>query len=339
MISACKWIVSPELDPYRNIAQEKYLTVHSGEGTCVLYLWRNRRSVIIGRNQNPWEECRVPEMKEDGVCLARRLSGGGAVYHDPGNVNFSFLTRKENFDPGRQSEVILRGMRKLGIPAERTGRNDLTAEGRKFSGNAFYETGGCSCHHGTIMLEVDTSAMEKYLSVPAAKLRSRGIHSVRSRVINLKEISPEISVPALREGLLEAFQEVYGMPAEPLEPDSRAKAEIRREAEHLASPEWLFPPRIPFTAEISGRFPWGGVRIGLWVRGDRVQAAECESDAMDERLIREIQGALPGCLFDGEAMAERVRIAAEQCGEADGDVFPRARIARDLIEWILAQRW
>ena len=339
MISTCNWIVSPGQDPYRNIALEKYLTVHSGEGACVLYLWRNRPSVIIGRNQNPWEECRLSEMREDGVCLARRFSGGGAVYHDPGNVNFSFLTRKEDSDIDRQSEVILRGIRKLGVPAERTGRNDLTAEGRKFSGNAFYETGGCSCHHGTIMLEVDTEAMEKYLSVPAAKLRSRGISSVRSRVINLKEICPEISASALRDAMLEAFQEVYGIPAEPLEPGSGAEAEIQREAERLASPEWLFPPRIPFTAEISGRFPWGGVRIGLCVRGDRVQAAECESDAMDERLIREIQGALPGCLLDGNAMAERVRIAAERCGESDGDAFPRAWIAQDLSEWILDQRW
>jgi lipoate-protein ligase A len=152
--------------------------------------------------------------------------------------------------------------------------------------------------------------------------------------MNLREINPDISVPALNAGLTAAFQAVYGLTAGPLTLNSRDEEEIQREAEHLASPAWLFPPRIPFALEISGRFPWGGVRIGLCVRQNRVQAAECQSDALNERVIREIQDALPGSPFEGEALERRVLAAAAQCEEPAGGVFPHARIARDIADLI-----
>ncbi len=337
MISRLKQFVSRRHDPYWNIALEKYLTTHCEAGACTLFLWQNQPTVVIGRNQNAQEECRLQTLMEDGGLLARRFSGGGAVYHDLGNVNFSFLIQKEDYDIGRQSEVILLGLKKLGVPAERTGRNDFAAEGRKFSGNAFYESQGCCCHHGTIMLDVDTEAMERYLSVSPAKLHSKGVPSVRARVMNLKEIIPDISVPALNAGLTAAFQAIYGLNAEPLALNSRDEEEIQREAERLASPAWLFPPRIPFAMEISGRFSWGGVRIGLCVRQNRVQAAECQSDAMDERIIREIQNALPGCPFEVEALEKRVLAAAASCEETAGGVFPHTRMAQDIAELIQAQ--
>ena len=336
MISRLEWHIARGMDPYRNIALEKYMTEHAAPGECVLYLWQNDRTVVIGRNQNAWEECRVKELTEDGGHLARRLSGGGAVYHDRGNLNFSFMALKADYDTARQSEVILRAVRKLGVPAERTGRNDLAAEGRKFSGNAFYETGGCCCHHGTIMLNVDTDAMAGYLTVSAAKLRSKGVPSVRARVMNLKEVCPDISVETLGAGLLEAFGEVYGLKPEPWLPDPAAEDEIRGEAERLSSEAWLFPPRLPFTAELRGRFPWGGIHIGLCVRRNVIEAADCRSDAMDERLIRGIREALPGCRYDAEAIADRVLQAAALCGASDG-VYPREQTAAEIAEIIREQ--
>ena len=337
MISALKWISTDCTDPYRNLAAEKLLTLGAREGECILFLWQNRRTVVIGRNQNPWEECRVRQLEEDGGHLARRLSGGGAVYHDLGNLNFSFAVRKPDYNTEKQSEVILRVVRKLGIAAERTGRNDFEAGGRKFSGNAFFETGGCCCHHGTIMLEVDTDALARYLTVTGTKLRSKGVASVRSRVLNLRELYPEITTDSLKTAILEAFGEVYGLRAEALEQDRLPREEILREAEKLSSGDWLFPPRIPFTATVENRFAWGGIRIELLVRGDRVAQAECVSDAMDESLIRGIRQALQDCPYSGEKLAERAADAARGKGTPASGQELRIQTARDIAELLRAR--
>ena len=329
MISKLKYIIGRETDPYRNIALEKYLTLHAAEGECVLFLWQNQRTVVIGRNQNAWEECRIKALQEDGGRLARRLSGGGAVYHDLGNLNFSFAVRKADYDTARQSEVILRAVRMLGIPAERTGRNDFEAGGRKFSGNAFYDMKGCCCHHGTIMLNVDTDAMERYLNIAPAKLHSKGVSSVHARVLNLKEFFPDIRAETLNKKLLEAFGEVYAVPCEALTLNRQAEEEIQKEAENLASESWLFPPRIPFTAEMNRRFSWGGLRICLNVKQNRVAAADCWSDAMDEQFIRGIQEAITGCRYDGNALSARVIKAA--------DTVLRQQMAAEIADMIREQ--
>lgn len=117
-------IFSVEADgtnPYYNLAEEEYLTQHVKAGECILFLWQNRRSVVIGRNQNCWKECSVEKLEKDGGYLVRRLSGGGAVFHDLGNLNFTFMVRKEDYNLPRQMEVILTAVRSLGIPAEKMG--------------------------------------------------------------------------------------------------------------------------------------------------------------------------------------------------------------------------
>ena len=329
MISAIKVIRSEDTVPYGNIALERVLTRHAEEGECVLCLWQNRNTVVIGRNQNAWEECRVKRFRENQGFLARRLSGGGAVYHDLGNLNFSFLARKADFDPARQSEVILRAVRKLGVPAERTGRNDLEAEDRKFSGNAFYEERGRCCHHGTLMMHVDLDRMEEALTVPRAKLASRGVSSVRARVVNLREYCPELTREILEERLTEAFAEVYGLRAEMLDRSRLDEEEIRREAAFLASEEWILGRRIPFSAALERRFPWGGVRLELSVREGRVTEAACWSDAMDAEMIRKIGEALAGCIWDGDVLAEHVLRAAGTEESED-----RGRMALEIARMI-----
>ena len=129
---------STGVDPYENIATEKYLLENVQAGSCILYLWQNKNTVVIGRNQNAWAECRTSLLEQEGGKLARRLSGGGAVYHDLGNLNFTFLTCEDEHNIDRQLSVIQEACKRLGIETEKSGRNDLLASGHKFSGNAFY---------------------------------------------------------------------------------------------------------------------------------------------------------------------------------------------------------
>ena len=334
MISTLKWKSTDCRDPYRNLAAEKLLTLDAREGECILFLWQNRNTVVIGRNQNAWEECAVRQLKEDGGHLARRLSGGGAVYHDLGNLNFSFIARKADYDPVKQSAVIQRAVEKLGIMAQKTGRNDLEAGGRKFSGNAYYETRGCCCHHGTIMMDVDTQALSRYLTVSGTKLRSKGVASVRSRVVNLKELCPDVTADRLKAAIPEAFAEVYGLTAETLGEGRLNETDILREAAAFSSEAWLFPPRIPFTAALEERYAWGGIRLELIVRGDRIERAECISDAMDECLIRRIRDALQGCPYHGEDLAARITDTAGEDGDAVTGQELREQTARNIAELI-----
>lgn len=339
MISTIRWIETPIGPPYRNLAVEKALMDRIGPGECLLYLWQNRQTVVIGRNQNAREECRVDLLRAEGGFLARRLSGGGAVYHDEGNLNFSFLMRREDEDPARQSEVILRAVRSLGIPAERTGRNDLETEGRKFSGHAWYRAPDRCCHHGTLMMAVDLDRMGRYLTAAPAKLRSRSVASVRARVVNLKEHCPALNRQLLTERLIRAFEDVYGLRAERGGIPLAAEADIRRETEKMASEAWLFPSRIPSTHRMEARFPWGGICLELEVERGRVKAADCRSDAMEEALIRDISEALEGCAYTGQALTERLETLLPR----EEDVFgktereTRQRMLADVTEMIREQ--
>ena len=209
-------------DPYENLALEEALLSRVGEGELILYLWQNESTVVIGRNQNPWKECRTALLAEEGGHLARRLSGGGAVFHDRGNLNFTFLMNEADYDLPRQLTVLERACRSLGIPAQRSGRNDLLAEGRKFSGNAFYKHNGKAYHHGTLMLDVDLERVSRYLSPSKAKLAAKGVDSVRSRVVNLREFVPDLTIDRLADALVDALMDVYAVAPAISRPDEAA---------------------------------------------------------------------------------------------------------------------
>ena len=213
---------SRSFDPYENLALEEALLSRVGEGELILYLWQNEGTVVIGRNQNPWKECRTALLAEEGGHLARRLSGGGAVFHDRGNLNFTFLMNEADYDLPRQLTVLERACRSLGIPAQRSGRNDLLAEGRKFSGNAFYKHNGKAYHHGTLMLDVDMERVSRYLSPSKAKLAAKGVDSVRSRVVNLREFVPELTIERLADALVDALIDVYAVGAHSVRPPQSA---------------------------------------------------------------------------------------------------------------------
>ncbi len=288
-------------DPHHNLAVEQYL-LESVKDRCILYLWQNENTVVIGRNQNPWKECRTTLLSEEGGRLARRLSGGGAVFHDLGNLNFTFLLPQEDYDVDRQLSVIQKAVSALGISAEKSGRNDVLAEGRKFSGNAFYKNGRQAYHHGTLLVDVDMEKLGRYLSPSKAKLQAKGVDSVRSRVVNLKELNPNVDISSLKEAMAQAFTQVYGMPLERITAEDLDPVAIEALATRNRSWEWNFGHKMPFTCEQTGRFPWGEVQICLDINEGRIQWAKVYSDSMDCHWVAEAEQALAGCQFDRQTV-------------------------------------
>ena len=301
--------------PYRNLAAEEYLTMHTEPGEMILFLWQNRRTVVIGKNQNAWLECRTGLLEEEGGYLVRRLSGGGAVFHDLGNLNFTFMCRTSDYDISRQLDVIALALRKLGLHAEKTGRNDITIDGKKVSGNAFYKSGGHAYHHGTILIDVDKGMMSRYLSVDEKKLRAKGVASVRSRVVNLRDLDPSVTVPRVRHALREAAREVYGLePAELSEADLPQDA-LRELQERFESWDWKYGRKIPFTQAFSERFEWGDLSCELAAEGGIILDLRLYSDAMDEDWILQMEKILTGSRYDKGEIESRLRALGEGASE------------------------
>lgn len=299
-------VMGKGFDPYYNLALEEYLLSRVPEKGCILYLWQNDHTVVIGRNQNPWAECRTSLLQEENGLLARRLSGGGAVYHDLGNLNFTFLCKEENYDLQKQLSVIQRAVKLAGIDAYFSGRNDLLADGRKFSGNAFYHSKGAAYHHGTLLIDTDTEKMGRYLSPPKAKLESKGIASVRSRVVNLKLLSPTLTCEKMREFMVQAFGKIYGGQPEPLslsEDDNVAVLQLRQ---RYASEDWLFGKPMPFSCILEGYFSFGSLQLQLFVESGIITHLQAFTDAMDAELPQKLSNALTCCPFQAEDMVKAV---------------------------------
>ena len=293
-----QFIVSDQTEPYWNIAVENFL-VESAE--CVtLYLWRNRRTVVIGQNQNPYSEVNVEALEADGGFLMRRKTGGGAVYHDDGNLNFSFVVPKALYDQQRQFSVIQRAVESFGLHTELSGRNDILAEGRKFSGNAFSKGRVNDLHHGTLLISGDMSDLAHYLKPKPAKLQKHGVASVRSRVVNLAELNPAITPESIAPRLKEAFLSEYSEYSEYSEHSDFSeiikRPEVRALHDHFASPEWKYGRWRTFTAQHSAQFDWGGVELALTVDESHgiITDVQIASDALDLAALDDARRLLTG---------------------------------------------
>ena len=200
------FIESKCTDPRWNLALEEYVFECLDPSRSYLMLWQNQNTIVVGKFQNTAGEIDNEFVRQHGITVVRRLSGGGAVYHDLGNLNFTFIT---DADPSGQIDLrsfclpILETLRSFGVPAELSGRNDMIIEGRKFSGNAQYRKNGRVMHHGTLLFDSDLSIMSKALHVDRSKMESKGIQSVESRVTNLKEhLPPDVTMDVFKQRLI-----------------------------------------------------------------------------------------------------------------------------------------
>lgn len=275
--------------PYHNQAVEKYLFDTVDEDSLILYLWQNIDTVFIGKNQNAFNECNVELLeKKDNGFLARRISGGGAVYHDLGNLNFTFICSIDNYDLNKQNEVILKALDRLGIEANINGRNDLEINGRKFSGHAYYKSKKNAFHHGTIMLEVNEENMQKYLNVSLLKLNSKNVESVRSRVINLKDLDDSINVKVLKRALIDSLSDVYGIDPLPLREENLDEDILKAIQDEFASDKWKYGSNKTLPESVEKRFDWGIVKIEYELENGYIKDMIVYSDTLYPENIENI---------------------------------------------------
>ena len=228
-----KYICSENTSPYYNLALERSLFDFVDEDTVILYLWQNSHTIVIGKNQNAYAECKVDEFIGAGGTLARRPSGGGAVYHDLGNLNFSIICKESIAKEHTYQRIVKEALSYFGIVSEFNGRNDLTVDDKKFSGNAFYVKDDVLCQHGTILINSDFKELSKYLTPDISKLERNHVKSVESRVVNLSEISDKITVESMKEAMIKAVNAVR-LEEEPTE------SKVEEYKKIFENDEWIF---------------------------------------------------------------------------------------------------
>ena len=290
-----KFLILDSRDPYFNLAVEEYLFLH--EADDVFMLWQNENTVVVGKNQNAYAEIKMDVVRERGIKISRRITGGGAVYHDLGNVNYSFIsTRKEGSDIDFKyfTDPIIEALASMGIKAELSGRNDLLTDGRKFSGNAQHSQGERTLHHGTLLFNADLTVLSDVLNVDRSKIESKAIASVRSRVINLSELLGEdITVEKFIEILSEFVIKKYSPKIIDVPQNDAVMALTRRNA----SEEWIFPHKkitSEYTIVRKERYNFGIVEIYLQMSNDSITKATVCGDFFGVGDISELEAALEG---------------------------------------------
>jgi len=325
-------------DPFLNLALEEQLFRRMGTEDRILFLWQSRPCVVIGRFQNPWVECDLEALERDGADLVRRQSGGGTVYHDGGNSNFTFLGPAVSFDPDKNLEMVTAALDVLGIHAEISSRHDILAEGFKVSGSAFRKKRDRALHHGTLLFSADREKLSRYLAAPNLNIDARGVASVRSRVVNLADLKPGLDHHQFCGAVTEAFlgrfdsegPEAGGTAPPPADlsalggletaapgrPDSpggviELKAsdldgEGRVYRETLRSWEWRFGKTPAFAQRLAGVFRGRPVEVVLQVR-----------DGLIEGVFPGTEEGKPGTEEAGIAACLNERLAGVRYGRRD----------------------
>lgn len=304
-------LISDTFDPWFNLATEDYIFRDMDPEYKILFLWRNDKTVVIGKFQNPWAECNTKKMEEDGIKLARRQSGGGAVYHDLGNTNFTFLSSKNTFDKKANNEILTKALSHFKVEAFPSGRNDIlvkTNDGdKKISGSAFKETIDRSFHHGTLLIDADMARLSNYLNPHPKKLESKGIASVRARVCNLKELSNEITHELLSKKIIEEFFNYYQSSCDVDYLDYEVLKNIPKlnnYYEKMSDWNWRFGESPRFTHYLSSHLSFGLFDVHLDVKKAKIEAVTIFSDSLYPDLVESLRDSLKNKFYTKEGLEE-----------------------------------
>ncbi len=314
-------IINESVNPYYNLALEEYLLKEMDADDDRFMLWRNSPAIIVGRNQNTWDEINLDYVRKSNIAVVRRMTGGGAVYHDLGNLNFTFITRDQKgssaaLDFIRFARPVVDALRDLGAPAEFSGRNDIVVEGAKVSGNAQYRYKDLVLHHGTLLFDSRIEDVVQALNVSKDKISSKGVTSVRNRVANIKEyLSRPITMAEFRDSLIAGVARTctgefrsYALTSE----------DIRRTEQLTKSKyetwDWNFGASPGFNLRKSQHFDWGKVDVLLDVRDDLIAGCRIFGDFFGSGDISPLEDCLIGMPYREQAVRKALAgVDPESC--------------------------
>ena len=296
-----RYLESPSRDPYFNLALEEYVFERMDKSKSYFLLWQNDNTIVVGKYQNTAEEIDQAYVDAHHIRVARRLSGGGAVYHDRGNLNFTFIVDRADA-PGLNFKIfvepVIQALARFGVHAEFTGRNDLTIDGMKFSGNAQYARRGRLLHHGCIMLDSNLTSVADALRVKEAKFASKAVKSVRSRVTTINAHAP---APISMEDFKGALKEC-AMASGALEPYTLTEEDLaavrKLRDEKYATWAWNYGCSPAYDMRREMKFPAGLVTAHLSAEGGKIKAVRFYGDFFGGEL-GELEGAMVGLPLDG----------------------------------------
>lgn len=316
-------------DSVMNLAFEEYLLSTIGPGQTILFLYENDPAVIVGRFQNPWQECRTGLARRNGTYIRRRISGGGTVIHGPGNLNYSVISGRQTPEKELNQNRIIRALSAIGVQVLRNDRYDLLIRKPeapdsglfKISGSAFRQASGVSMHHATLLIDADLSGLRGLLHTPPRRMEVKGVASNPSPVANLTDLYPDLTVSDVIQVLSREWGAAWG--PESIDPGNYENIQVFKEAaERLVSENWVWGKTPPFIERFSGLPGMDGVEMLVSVREGRIADIHFQSDVNEE--LYALADKLTGCRYHGPDIVEtagavRTDFSTSMAAIVDGD--------------------
>ena len=298
-------IRSHNLDIRWNLSAEEYLLETVSQGKPILFLWQSEDAVVIGKNQNLWKECPNVLIEKDQVSFARRISGGGAVFHDVGNLNYSFIAHRQDYDLDKQIKVIRKALNKIGLHFQMDSHYALTINKLKISGNAFRFSKHKALHHGTLLVSSNLEKLNYFLQNSLHDISSKGVKSRPAEVTNLSLINESITVNSLNTLIANSFCEEYGLSDCSIkEFPANNYNQFKHIYEKHQSWEWLYGRTPQFEMTLNPSFEWGSVKIVFFIKNGLVSQSQIESEVLSIWISKKISDVLNGLQFDSKKLSE-----------------------------------
>ncbi|KAJ1771386.1 hypothetical protein EV179_000410 [Coemansia sp. RSA 487] len=334
--------ISESTDPYTNLAFEDWILRSSDPQSYVLYLWRNRPTIVIGRNQNPWKECNLDMMASRDVWLARRTSGGGTVYHDLGNSNYTVVMPRTAFTRDWCAEMVSRALLAADIPAYVNARHDVTVDELKISGSAFKLTSKRAFHHGTMLIDADLSRLHGCLhSKNKDVIEAKGVDSVRSRVANLRGYSLAIDHPSFCDAVMREFEATLGCSLDEGNvtrwdgASANLDPHVCTERERISQWDWLYGQTPEFVHRFHAHFAWASVFASITARRGLITGIEINTSesALEPPVgVRKAFSDIARLLQDAQYDRDEIRSRLRPLLEVNSSPF-----VIELCEWVILQ--